>query len=132
MLRTSLVATIAAAVVAGGALFAASAPARADSAYFGFSVGGYPGPSVGFGYGGGGAYVGGGYVGGGYGLAPRPYRPLPAYRPGWRPAPVYDGPVYGGPVEVCRDVWRTRRVRDGWGQVVRVVKVRDRVCGPAW
>jgi hypothetical protein len=98
-------------VVAGGTVLAAALPANADSAYFGFSVGGYPGPSVGFGY---------------YGGAPYPYRPAPVYR-GWRPAQAYRGPV-----DVCQDVWRTRRVRDEWGRVVRVVKVRDQICGPAW
>jgi hypothetical protein len=115
-----IIAATVALIVGVGSLVAGTAPAQADGAYFGFSVGGYDGPRVGFGYHGGGYYGGGNYYGGGG------YYPPPAYRPYRR------APVYGGPVEVCEDVWRTRRVRDQWGRVVKVVKVRDRVCGPTW
>jgi hypothetical protein len=106
MSKSRLIAAALAATFGMGVLGASTAPAAADSAYFGFQVGGHHrgGPTVQFGFQTAPAY---------------PVYSYPAYRPVYRPA---------RPVEICEDVWRTRRVHDRWGRLVKVVKVRDREC----
>ncbi|HUG60974.1 MAG TPA: hypothetical protein VMP03_03970 [Methylomirabilota bacterium] len=114
MTKSSLIAAAAAAFIGFGSLAASTAPAAADNVSFGFQFGGSHGsPAVGF----------------GFSSHPRyePY-PAPAYR-GYRHPhrPIYrEAPRRV--VEVCEPVWKTRRIHDHWGRLVKVVKVRDREC----
>jgi hypothetical protein len=110
MTISKLFAAVAAAVIGFGTLAATTAPAAADSAYFGFQVGGHRSPTIQFGF------------STGY--------PAPVYRPVYPAYPRYE-PVYQyRPVRVpvCNDVWRVRNVYDRYGRLVKVVKVRDQEC----
>jgi hypothetical protein len=110
MIRTNIVAAAAAALIGAGVLASTTLPAAADSAYFGLQVGGRGDPAVSFGF-------SSGYPA--YRGYPR-YAPYDEYRPVYRRA--------ARPVEVCRPVWQTRRLRDDWGRVYKVVKVRAEEC----
>ncbi|BBE73600.1 hypothetical protein [Oharaeibacter diazotrophicus] len=87
-------------VIAVAALAATVLPAAADGFSFGFRFGD-PEPRWGW-------------------RAPPPPPPV-YYRGGWRndPPPM---------VRVCRPGWVTRKFRDDWGRVYKVVRVREQQC----
>ncbi|WP_237154262.1 hypothetical protein [Oryzibacter oryziterrae] len=114
-MKSSLIVSAAGALAIGlASLAATTAPAAADSLYFGF----------GFGDGDGGFHHHGPRPPM-YGWAPPP----PAY--GWAPPPP--PPAYGWappppPRQVCAPQWVNRNVYDDWGNVVQVVRTKEMQC----
>lgn len=109
MVTSTLRTAIAAAVLGAAALTGSAAPASADSLSFGFTVGAPPRladwdrpPPV--------------YVG---------PPPVIRYYDRWERPRNWDRPRR---VQVCRDVWRKKRVHDEWGRLVKVIRYVDQDC----
>ena len=107
-LLTTLVASLAVALIAAAGLAGTASTAAADGFYFGYHDGPrMPPPPPRWGWG-----------------APPP--PGPGWgRPGWGP-PGHNW----GPPPMCRPRWVDRPVVDPWGRIVRYQRMQVMDCGP--